>query len=119
MGWLVAREWYLCRRRALLRSRHDLAALAHHVRHAVHGAIRLDLRGRQLGHVGDLVHLRGEGLLAEQHLGLLVGLLRLALFEQFLDLLLQDGVLLRGLDGLAPRLLRLEARLELDLAVAC
>lgn len=88
------------------------------MRHAVHGIVGLDLGGRQLGHVGHLVHLLGEGLLGEQHLGLLVGLLRLALFEQVLDLLLEDGVLLGGLCGLAPGLLGLEAGLELDLHVA-
>lgn len=88
------------------------------MRHAVHGIVGLDLGGAQLRHVGDLVHLRGERLLAEEHLGLLVGLLGLALFEELLDLLLEDGVLLGGFLGLAPRLLGLEARLELDLHVA-
>ena len=88
------------------------------MRHAVHGVVGLDLGGRQLGHVGHLVHLLGEGLLGEQHLGLLVGLCRLALFEQVLDLLLEDGVLLGRLLRLAPRLLGVEARLELDLHVA-
>lgn len=86
--------------------------------HAVHGVVGLDLGGGQLGHVGHLVHLLGEGLLGQQHLGLLVGLLRLALLEQVLDLLLEHGVLLGRLLRLAPRLLGLEARLELDLRVA-
>jgi hypothetical protein len=87
------------------------------VRHAVHRIIGLDLRRRQLGHVGHLVHLLGERLLGEEHLGLLVGLLRLALLEEVLDLLLQDGVLLGGFGGLAAGLLGLEAGTELDLHV--
>lgn len=102
----------------LLRNVHGPRRRSHHVCHAVHGIVGLDLRGRQLGHVGHLIHLLGEGLLGEQHLGLLVGLLRLALFEQLLDLLLEDGVLLGGLLGLAPGLLGLEAGLELDVHVA-
>lgn len=88
------------------------------MRHAVHRIIGLDLRGAQLRHVGDLVHLRGEGLLAEKHLGLLVGLLGFALFEKLLDLFLEDGVLLRGLLGLATGLFGLEAGLELKLGIA-
>lgn len=88
------------------------------MRHAVHGVVGLDLGGRQLGHVGHLVHLLGERLLGEQHLGFLVGLLRLALFEQVLDLLLEDGVLLSRLLRLTTGLLGLEAGLELDLGVA-
>lgn len=60
----------------------------------------------------------GERLLAQQHLGLLVGLLRLALLEEVLDLLLEDGVLLLRLDGFAAGLFGLEAGLELDLHVA-
>lgn len=101
------------------------------MRHAVHGVVRLDLGGGELGHVGHLVHLLGEGLLGEQHLGLLVGLLRLAVLEELsrggalagfpgswgalpagatyiLDLLLQDRVLLGCLLSLAPGLFRLE-----------
>ena len=102
----------------LLRGIHDLGRRSHHVRHAVHGIVGLDLRRRQLGHVGHLVHLLGEGLLAQQHLGLLVGLLRLALLEEVLDLLLEDGVLLGCLDSLTAGLFGLEAGLELDLHVA-
>lgn len=48
----------------------------------------------------------------------MVGLLGLALLEEFLDLLLENGVLLRGLLGFAAGLLGLEAGLELDLHVA-
>lgn len=88
------------------------------MRHLVHSIVGLDLRGRQLSHVRHLVHLLGEGLLGQQHLGLLIRLLGLALLEQVLDLLLEHGVLLGGLLRLAPRLLGLEARLELDLHVA-
>jgi hypothetical protein len=61
---------------------HGPRRLAHHVRHAVHGVVGLDLRGGQLSHVGHLVHLLGKRLLREQHLGLLVGLLCLALLQQ-------------------------------------
>lgn len=88
------------------------------MRHPVHGVVGLDLGRRQLRHVGHLIHLGGERLLGEQHLCLLVGLLRLALLEQVLDLLLEDRVLLGGLLGLAPGLFRLEAGLEFDLHVA-
>jgi hypothetical protein len=88
------------------------------VRHAVHGIVGLDLSSRELSHVGHLVHLLGEGLLGEQHLCLLVGLLSLALLEEVLDLLLEDGVLLGGLLGLAAGLLGLEAGLEFDLHIA-
>lgn len=88
------------------------------MRHAVHRIVGLDLRRRQLRHVGHLVHLLRQRLLGQQHLGLLVRLLRLALLQQVLDLLLEDGILLGGLLGLAPGLFRLEASLELDLRVA-
>jgi hypothetical protein len=88
------------------------------MRHAVHGIVGLDLRSRQLGHIGHLVHLLSEGLLGQQHLGLLVGLLGLALLEQVLDLLLEDGVLFGGLLCLAACLLSLETSVELDLHVA-
>ena len=109
---------YLLRVGVLLGHVHGARRRGHHVRHAGHGVVGLDLRRRQLGHVGHLVHLLGEGLLGQQHLGLLVGLLGLALLEQLLDLLLEDRVLLGRLLRLAPRLLRLEARLELHLHVA-
>lgn len=111
-------EIYLLRIRVLLRDVHDPAARRHHVRHAVHGVVGLDLRRRQLRHVGHLVHLLRQRLLGQQHLGLLVRLLRLALLQQVLDLLLEDRVLLGRLGGFPPGLLRLEARLELDLHVA-
>lgn len=87
---------------------HGARGLAHHVGHAVHGVVGLDLGGVELGHVGHLVHLLGERLLREKHLGLLVRLGRVALLQQVLDLLLQQRVLLRCLLRLAPRLLRLE-----------
>lgn len=48
----------------------------------------------------------------------MVRLLGLSLFEEILDLLLQDGILLGGLLRLASGLLGLEASLELDLHVA-
>lgn len=86
--------------------------------HAIHGIVGLDLGSRQLGHISHLVHLLGERLFGEQHLGLLVSLLRLALLQEFLDLLLQNGVLLGGLLGFAAGLLGLEASLELDVHVA-
>lgn len=89
---------------------HRLARLAHHVRHAVHGVVGLDLRRRELGHVGHLVHLGGEGLLGQQDLGLLVGLGGVTLLEQVLDLFSEEGVLLCGLLGLFARLLGLELR---------
>ena len=101
-----------------LRYVHSPRRRSHHMRHAVHGIIRLDLRRRQLGHVGHLIHLLSERLLGEQHLGLLVRLLGLALFEEVLDLLLEDGVLLGGFLGFAAGLLGLEAGLELDVHVA-
>lgn len=104
--------------RILLRQVHRPRRRGHHMRHAVHRVVGLDLRRRQLRHVRHLVHLLRQRLLGQQHLGLLVRLLRLALFQQVLDLLLEDGVLLGGLLGLAPGLFGLEARLELDLHVA-
>ena len=109
---------YLFRVGVLLSSGHDAGRLAHHVGHAVHGIVGLDLRGVELGHVGDLVHALGHGLLAQQDLGLLVGLLRVALLQELLDLLLDEGVALDGLLGLATSLLGVEASLELDLHVA-
>lgn len=50
--------------------------------HPVHGVVGLDLGGGELGHVGHLVHLLGEGLLREQHFGLLIGLGRVALLQE-------------------------------------
>jgi hypothetical protein len=87
------------------------------VRHAIHGVVGLDLGRRELGHVGDLVHLLGEGLLRQEHLCLLVGFLGLAALQKLLNFLLEDGILLSGLLSLAPGLLGLEASLELDLHV--
>lgn len=87
---------------------HSPGGLAHHVRHAVHGVVGLDLGDAQLRHVGHLVHLLGESLLREQHLGLLIRLRGVALLQQVLDLLLEKRVLLRGLLRLSPCLLRLE-----------
>lgn len=104
-----------------LRLAHRLAALHHHGRHAVHGIVGLDLRNRQLSHVGRLVHLLGDGLLGQQHLGLLLGLRHgclVALLDQVRDLLAHLAVGLLRLGGLAPRLLGREARLELGLHVA-
>ena len=80
-----------------LRNIHHLAALTHHRRHPVHAVVRLNLSRRQLGHISHLVHLLGKRLLGEEHLGLLVGFLRLALFEKILNLLLEERVLLGGL----------------------
>lgn len=112
------RQAYLLWVAVLLRSVHNPATLPHHLRHPVHRVVRLDLTAVQLGHVGDLVHMPRERLLGQQDLGLLVGLLGLALLEEFLDLLLEDGVLLGGFLGLATGLLCVEAGLELDLHVA-
>lgn len=94
--------------RVALRNIHDARRLRHHVRHAIHRVVGLDLRGAELGHVGHLVHLLGEGLLRQEHLGLLVRLCRLALLQQVLDLLLEQRVLLGSFLGLAACLLRLE-----------
>ena len=102
----------------LLGGVHHPRGRGHHVGHAVHGVVGLNLRGGQLSHVGHLVHLLRKCLLGKQHLGLLVCLLGLALLEEILDLLLENGVLLGSLLGLAPGLLGLEASVELDLHVA-
>lgn len=67
---------------ALLGLAHITRLLPHHVRHPVHGIIRLDLRDRELGHVGGLVHLLCDCLFCEEHPCLLVCLLCLALFEK-------------------------------------
>lgn len=88
------------------------------MRHLVHRIIRLDLTTVQLRHVGNIIHLPCEGLLGQQDLGLLVRLLGLALLEEFLDLFLEDGVLLGGFLGFATGLFGVEAGLELDLHVA-
>lgn len=104
-----------------LRLAHRLATLHHHSRHAIHGIIRLDLRDRQLGHVGGLVHLLGDGLFRKQDLGLLLGLRHgrlVALFDQVGNLLAHLAVGLLSFGGLAPRLLGREAGLELGLHVA-
>ncbi len=78
------------------------------MRHAVHAVVGLDLGDAQLGHVGHLVHLLCEGLLRQQHLGLLVGFGGFALLQQVLDLLLQEWILLGGFLGFATGLLGLE-----------
>ena len=66
----------------LLRPVHRPRRLRHHVCHAVHGVVRLNLGHRELGHIGGLVHLGGDGLLGEQHAGLLRRLLRLPLLQK-------------------------------------
>lgn len=117
-GESCVRGGYLFGIGILLGGVHGARRLAHHVRHTIHGIVGLDLGGGQFGHVGHLIHLLGEGLLGKQHLGLVIGLLGLALFEQLLDFLSEQGVLLGSLLGLAAGLLGLKAGLELDLHVA-
>ena len=97
---------------------HDPAALVHHCRHSVHAVVRLDLRGRKFRHVGHLVHLLGKRLLGQEHLGLLISFLVLALLQEILDLFLEDRVLFGGLACLAAGLLGLETSLKLDLHIA-
>lgn len=63
---------------------HRLGGLSHHVGHAVHGVVCLDLSDAEFGHVGCLVHLRGDRLLGEEHAGFLRGLGGFALFEELL-----------------------------------
>lgn len=61
---------------------HRAGGLGHHVRHAVHCVVGLDLGEGELGHVGGLVHLGGDGLFGKEHAGFLGGLGGFAFFEE-------------------------------------